>query len=327
MKIAHWTLLNGSGMNRVAESISAAERALGLDSVVVNPSLPVDEYDKYLDVDIHVSHTHVRDEFRQRITKPYKVIWVSHGTPEHVFQSAVETGLQGNYGHSDGWMLAQHWMRTADAAVTFWPRHQKIWKSLCDKRTTVDCVPLGVDKTFWKPKAGVGKFVGKPSVFTAENCHYIKWPLDLFIAWPWIVEKLEGAPCLHASYLPPDMHRWFFPLVNSNDCSYTSFISNTAFSHAALVDVFSAVDFFVGLVRYGDFNRLSLEASSCGIKTISYTGNPYADFWVSEGDQRVLADELVKIFSGEVIPRKHDTVPDISETAKAMLQIYNRIAP
>ena len=318
-------MVNGSGMNRVAESMCAAEVRLGIDAHLVNPQSTLESLDPWLDADVHVSHTHLPDEFRRRISRPYKVVWVGHGTPEHVFQTSVEEGLNHGYGHADNWMLCQHWLRTADALVTFWPRHQAIWKSFCDKATRVDCVPLGVDRSFWKPTPSRGRFDGDPSVFTAENAHYIKWPLDLFIAWPWVVPRVKGRPKLHAPYLPRDQHRWWFPLVNRNDCSYSAHISHTVFSQSELVNVFNSIDFFIGLVQKGDFNRLSLEAAACGAWTISYTGNPYADFWLPEGDQQTIADELVKILNGDIPPREKKPVPDVSETAAAMIEIYQRI--
>lgn len=324
MKVAHYTMFNKSGMNRVAESMVEAEKKLGIDSNLCN----IEEnprFDELLDCDVHVSHTHFPDVMRKKLTRPLKLVWVGHGTPEHVFQTSVESGTTGGYGHGDGWMLVQNWLRTADACVTFWPRHQAIWKSMCDKHTIVDCVPLGIDKDFWQKGVSRGRFSGTPSVFTSENAHYIKWPLDLFILWPWVYPLVKGNPVLHAAYLPRDVHRWFFPLVNRNGCSYASHISPIVFAHEELRNVFRSIDFFIGLVRYGDFNRLCLEANATGATTISYAGNPYSDYWLPEGDQRVMADELVKILNHEVEPRKKDPVPSIEETAKAMIAIYERI--
>ena len=324
MKVAHWTIKNNSGMHRVAESFAETERKLGIETVVCNPQ-SADDYEKSLDADIQVSHTHFPDGLRKKVKKPLKIVWVGHGTPEHVFSTAVEAGLNGGYGHSDGFMLCQNWLRTADAIVTFWPRHQAIWKSLCDKNTIVDCIPLGVDKSFWKPTPSNGKYAGTPSLFTAENSHYIKWPLDLFIAWPWVYPHLDTEAKLHCAYMPQDQHRWFFPLANRNGCSYAAHLSHTAFDRPNLRNAFNSVDFYIGLVRYGDFNRICLEANACGCKTISYAGNPYSDFWVNEGDQRIIAQQLIDIIKGTVTPRKKDTVPDIEETSKGMIAIYQRV--
>ncbi len=315
---------NNSGMHRVAESLVLAERALGIDSHCIDFHTTPDEM---VDCDIHVSHTHFTDGMRNKITKPLKLVWVGHGTPDHVFQSAVQEGEKGSYGHGDGLMLLQNNLQTVDAIVTFWPRHAAIYQSLCDKNTEVHCVPLGVDKSFWKPVATRGKFAGSPSLLTCENSHYIKWPYDLFVAWPWVYPKLKlgEAARLHAAMLPRDQHRWFFPLVNRNGASKCSFISHTAFDNENLRNAFCSVDFFIGLVRYGDFNRLSLEANACGAKTISYRGNLMSDYWITEGDQRTMAEELVAILNGVVEPRKKDPVPDISDTAVAMAKIYESV--
>lgn len=326
MKVAHWSMYNQSGMHRVAEALVAAERALGLDSILFNlhdePS-----FEPALDADVHVSHTHFPDKLRRMITKPLKLVWVGHGTPEHVFQSSVEAGVGHPYGHGDAWMLVQHWLQTADALVTFWPRHQQIWKSLCDRNTVVDLVPLGVDHTLWqKTTPSRGHFTGDPALLTAENCHYIKWPLDLFLMWPWVYPQVTGSACLHAIYLPNDQHRWFFPLVNRNGASYASHISPIAMASVDLCNAYKSVDYYIGLVRYGDFNRMSLEANASGAQTISYAGNIYSDYWLSEGDQRVMAEQLIAILNKQVEPREKTPVPDISETAAGMKVIYERIA-
>lgn len=317
MKIAHWTLDNGSGLHRVAESMALAEKALGYDSSII-VSTNKSQWDMGVDADVHVSHSHVPDE---AIKAGSKVVWVGHGTPEHCFQISVDEGLRGGYAPSDSWMICQYWLQKADALVTFWPRHQAIWKSLCDKNTEVHCIPMGVDKLFWSPQESRGKFAGEPSLYTAENCHNIKWPLDLLMLWPWVTEEIKKAR-LHAHYIPRDQHRWWFPLVNRNGAAFKSYISGGVFSHADLRNAFSSVDYYIGLVRYGDFNRICLEAKATGAKLISYRGNPYADYWITEGDQREMAKELIAILKGDCVPRETLEVPDVKQTAEAMIEIY-----
>lgn len=317
MKIAHWTLKNKSGLHRVAESMSAEEIKLGLDSVLID-STNAAEWAGGVDADIAVVHSHLPDEMKRPCQK---VVWIGHGTPEHVFQSSVESGLNGGYGASDPFMLVQNWIREADALVTFWPRHQAIWKSMCDKNKPVHCIPMGVDRSFWTLTPSRGKYAGAPSLFTAENCHYIKWPLDLVLAWPWVTKEMTNA-ALHVGYLPRDQHRWWFPLINQNGAAYKSYVTPDVMGHEDLRNVFNSVDYYIGLVRYGDFNRISMEAKASGCKLISYTGNPYADYWLPEGDQRTIAKKLVKILKGEVKPRTPLEVSDISETAAAMIKIY-----
>lgn len=308
-------------MHRVAENITATERVLGLESVNIDCAAKSEQWN--LPADVHVVHTHLPDEIR--FTTKAKIVWVAHGTPDHVFQGSVEAGSGASYGHSDSLMLMQEWLRAADARVTFWDRHAWIYKSMVPRGTRVDLVPLGVDKAFWSSGVDRGKYAGSPSVFTAENCHYIKWPYDVLTCWREVYDALLGKAKLHAVYLPRDMHRWFFPLVNANGASYGSHISPITFAHEDLRNVFKSVDFVLGLVRYGDFNQLSLQANAAGAKTISYRGNPYADYWVTEGDQREIAKELIAILKGEVTPRDKTPVPDIAETASAMKAIYETL--
>lgn len=326
MKIVHWTMHNGSGMNAVAQSLVLAEQKAGLNSILGNPHIHDEKWDSYLDADIHIDHTHV-PEFIRRNAKPHKIVYVAHGTPEHVFQGSVEAAAITRHGMSDSWMLMQYGLQHSDASVTFWPRHHAIMQSLCDKRQRdyVFCIPLGVDKSFWKPTPSAGHFAGQPALMTAENSHYIKWPLDLLIAWPWAYPKVKGSPSLHVFYLPTDQHRWFFPLANRNGAAYGTHFVQGALRPDGLVNAFNSVEYYIGLVRYGDFNRISLEANSSGCKTISYAGNIYSDFWLPEGDQRVIAEQLVKILNGEVEPRKKEPVVDVSITAEAMKQVYEKI--
>ena len=323
MKIAHWTLFNQSGMFRVAESFVKHECMLGVESWLVDFQDP-NGWAEILDADVHVVHTHLPDAVRLQLTKPLKVVWVAHGTPEYVFHRSVEEGLTGGYGAGDSWQLCQYWMQHADATVTFWPRHQKIWKSLCDKNTKVDCIPMGIDLDFWKPVESRGRFLGSPSLFTAENCDYSKWPLDLFLCWPWVWPKMPTAH-LHAVYLPRDQHRWFYPLINRNGCGFKTISAGILFDQDNLRNAFCSTDYVIGLVRYGDANRLSLEANATGAKTITYSGNEYSDYWIHEGDQRVIAEELTAILRGKVKPRDKKPVEAISETSKKMINIYKRV--
>lgn len=310
-------------MARVAESLVQAEKCLGLDSHLCNVQETKD-WDSLCDADVHVSHTHFPDQMRKRLTKPLKLVWIGHGTPEHTFQHSVEDGKGDNYGHGDSWMLMQYWLQHADARVTFWPRHHAIYETMVDKGTTVDLIPLGVDREFWGGGVSKGKYAGTPSVWTGENPHWIKHPLDLFLLWPWVWKELDGAS-LHACYVARDQHRWVAPLVNRNGAAFGMHWSPITWAHEDLRNVFKSIDFFIGLVRYGDFNRLCLEANAAGATTISYAGNPYSDYWVSEGDQREIAKQLIAILKNDVEPRVKDPVPDFMDTAKAMQAIYARI--
>lgn len=320
MKVAHWTLCNGSGMHRVAEDLSISESLLGVNSVLVQCD-DIKQWELGVDADVHVVHTHLPDCGRKRSSK---VVYVGHGTPEHVFKASVNEGLIKGYGCNDYFMLAYHWIKTADAVVVWWPRIQALWQQMCMKPKTIDLVPMGVDLDFWKPVRSLGKYAGKPSLLSAENCHDIKWPLDLVWMWPWVYENVPDAR-LHLLYVPKDEHRWWFPLLYGTDAAFKMYIAGHSFDKENLRNAFVSVDYYIGLVRYGDFNKVCLEAKACGCKVISYTGNPYADYWIPEGDQRVMAVELEKILKEEVAPRQCLDIPSRETMAKGMIAIYERV--
>lgn len=323
MRVVHWSSYNRSGMHKAASSLFIAERALGLDSKLVNVQ-ESPEWDEFADADIHVAHTFFPEAMRKRLTKPLKLVWVGHGIPEHVFDSAINMHRYQGYGHGDPWMLLQHFLREADARVTFWDRHAWFYRSMLPRSVPVHVVPMGIEHDFWAGGKSAGKFAGAPSALTLENIWREKWPLELFQCWADVYRAVPGA-CLHSPNVPADQHRYWAPLINANGASYGMHWSDHNFPHGELRNVFKSIDFYVGLVRYGDFNRTSHEASVAGAKVISYRGNPYADFWVSEGDQRVMRDELIGILSGETPARDRLPVPHIAETAAAMKAIYEGI--
>lgn len=320
-------MMNQSGLDRTAQSMCEAEVRLGIDSRLCNAHNEATWTEEILtDVDVHVCHVHFPDRVRARLTKPAKVVWIGHGTPEYSLQTSMEEGQKGGYGFSDSFMLMQYWLQHADARVTFWPRHRALYQTMVDTGTPVHLVPMGVDREFWTPGLSRGKWGGSPSVFTAENAHWLKWPVDLLLLWPWVAEQMHEAT-LHVCNLPRDQHRWLFPLVNRNGAAFRTHLSDIRWGKDDLRNVFRSIDFFIGLVRYGDWNQLSMQAAAAGSTTISYRGNVYADYWLTEGSQINMAAELLAILRGDIEPRAERLdVPDIMATASAMQAIYEDIA-
>lgn len=321
-KAVHWVEKSlQSGLANTAVQICEAERVAGLNSILVDCN---DESDWHNadDADIHVVHLFLPLKF---IHDKKPKVWVAHGTPDLMFESGYLESTKGQYGHADGWMLAQWWLQHADVTVTFWPRHEAIWKSLSDKNTRIEGVPLGVDLNFWKPISTQGKFAGEPSVFTAENCYTLKWPYDLFISWPWVIQSGLCDAKLHAVNVPLDQSRVWFPLVNRNGAGFHSYITNRRFSPEELRNAIISTDFYCGLVRYGDMNYMSLQANACGSSTISYPGNPYSKYWIDWGDQRIMAQQLSAIFRGEAEARTQEPVPSLARTAERMIEIYKSL--
>lgn len=328
MKVAHWTLCNGSGMNAVAQSMADAECKLGLDSIVLNIQTDED-WDRALDADVHVSHTHIPVMYRgkawlKQVTKPFRMVGVFHGTPNHVYMGSVQAGEGGAYGHSNSLMIMMTDLKRSHARVTFWDRHAAIYQTMVQPNTPIHVVPMGLDLDFWKDGESRGKYQGNPSVWYGENSHEIKWIFPLLVMWPWISDEVDDA-VLHGCYIPFDQHRWAFPFATANGAYYRAHLGSWTYPHSELRRVLKSVDFVLGLVEKGDFNRLSLEANASGATTISYKGNPYSDYWVSEGDERETAQELIGILNGNVEPRKKTPVPSLNEMGEAMVKVYESI--
>lgn len=333
MRIVHWVLASASGANAIAAAMHKLEKAAGQDSYLADTQTTPKTgptTDLYAAADIHVCHANFPSWFKKVIKNPnHKLIWVGHCTPEHAFNSAIRESEGGTYGHNDSFMVMQHHLQISDAVVTFWPRHAAIYASLCSRGKKVFTVPMGVDKTIWLPVPTRGKWAGDPSLFTAENSrHTIKSPLDLFIIWPWVYPRITNkSPCMHVSNVAHEYHRYYFPLVNMNGASYGCHISPRVWPQSELQNIFNSIDYYIGLVRYGDHNMLNLEAAACGTKTISFKGNEYADFWLSEGDQRTMADELVAILNGQVQPRTDKLpAPSAEDMMSAMMDVYAKVS-
>lgn len=303
----------------MAEEISVAEKLAGLDSSCLDGDNP-GTFPKAEGADVHVIHGHLPAAFD---TDSAKKVFVAHGTPESCFISSMSESVLG-HGASDAFMQSLYRVKASDAVATFWPRHQAIWKSMMDRGRDVDLIPMGIDRSKWKRRECTGKWAGSPSLLTAENCHSIKWPLDLFTAMPWVMQELRDMR-LHCFYIPLDQIRWWTMLSCANGSAYRTFMVSACMNSERLLDAFCSVDFYIGLVRYGDHDRICLEAKVAGCPVISHRGNEYADFWIDEGDQRTIAAQLLMILKGQVSKRESKPVPDISETAAALRKIYERI--
>jgi hypothetical protein len=331
VKTCHWTKFNVSGLAHVAASCAEAERRLGHEAVLMNIDKPEEWIaGPALDADIHVVHSAFPEIQRHRIKAATgrfpKLVFVSHGIPEHVVELASNALLSDTYAPVDLWMNLRHWLKTADAFVVFTERQQAIYRTMVPRATTIDLVPLGVDLAFWANGTPTTAHLdGSPAVWMSENQHRIKWALDVFEAWPFVLEQHPSAH-IHAHYIPLDMHRVLVDLANTNGAAFAATISSRTFDHANLRDFWKGADFMLATTRYGDNTLLTMQAEAASLKTISYTGNQYASYWMPEGDQRVMADVLAKIFRGETEPRSDKLpVPDILDLGRGMVAIYERV--
>ena len=330
MKIAHWSMLNESGMHHVAASMARAELLLGVEARLLDP-FDVDQslWEWALDADLHVSHTHIPERigglsFRKSCTKPFRWAFPVHGTPEHVFESSVIDAQ--NNGYNTGTSYAQHQrgMQCADAVITFWPRHQALYQLATDKHTIVDCLPMGVDREFWAGGTCVGKYAGNPSFLNCESQYPFKWGVYLIRMWPWIREELEEA-VLHVKNIPSGTQRFVDMLGARYGSIYGAVYGSWRYGPSDLRNIYKSFDYYISPVRYGDFNRVSMEAGAAGLPVISYPGNEYADFWMHEGDDRMTARDLIAIGKGDVEPRQKLPVPSLTDMGQAAINVYERV--
>lgn len=312
-------------MNHVAQQCADAETRLGHDSKLVDVA-KAETWDETAGADVHVMHTALPDPVRVRGGN-YKLVFVPHGTPEHVVENVVDGIERGGYAPGDAWMLLKNWLHEADATVTFWHRHQWVYQQMVPKaaRPSIHFVPLGVDTAFWRGGTCRGKYAGEPSVWMSENQHRIKWGLDVLMAWPAIRQALPLAR-LHANYIPTGLLKIFYDLTTTNGAGYTSWLASATYDHANLRDIFASVDFLVSPVRYGDHNNLFMQAAAAGMQTVSYPGNEYADYWMPQGDQREMAKALIPILRGDVDPRPDKLpVPELEDMGRAMIAVYESL--
>lgn len=331
MKVIHWVKPNTSGMHRVAASMARAELTLGVESRCMDPFDPAQTgWAETLDADVHVNHTHLPDQFqgksfKRQCTKPHLVVFPVHGTPELVFEMSVREAETNGYNAGTGLAQHQRGMQEADAIMAFVPRHRDLYKLATDKRTIVDLIPMGVDHEFWKNGVSFGHYAGRPAFFNCENAYAFKWAVDFLRVWPWVREELDDA-VLHVSNIPVTLQRFVDVLIARTGAIYGTVAGSWSYDQNNLRNIFRQVDFYLSTVRYGDFNRLSMEAGAAGLPVISYPGNDYADYWMQEGDSRFAVRDLIAIGKGEVQPRADKKpVPTEAEMAHATINVYERL--
>lgn len=323
-------MLNGSGMHRVAASMARAELAIGVESVLLDPfDTQQVGWESALDADVHVSHTHIPEwigahSFPKSCTKPYRWVFPVHGTPELVFEASVEDARLNGYNTGTSFAHHQRGMQMADAVMAFVPRHHALYDLATDKHTIIDLIPMGIDVDFWSGGTSLGRYAGKPSFFNSENQYPFKWGIELIRLWPWVRAELDEA-VLHVVNIPGGLQRFVDVLSARYGSLHGAIIGAWSYDHANLRNILKSVDYYVSPVRYGDFNRMSMEAGASGVQVISYPGNDYADYWIPEGDQRRVAAELIRIGKGDVEPRAKSPVPTERDMAEATVHVYERI--
>lgn len=330
IKTVHWVSPNNSGMHHVAASMARAELAIGVEARVLDPHDASESgWELALEADVHINHTHLPDtiggkSFKRSSLKPLTTVFVHHGTPEVIFDIAVKESEGNPYNAGTG--MAQHFrlMQESDATVCFVPRHRDLLDLMTDKATKIDCVPMGMDAAFWSGGINQGRYTGKPSFYNCENAYPFKWAVDFLRVWRWVWDEIPGAT-LHVTHLPTNTLEQVKMMTSRSGAVYGTVAGSWKYDAMNLRNIFTQVDFYLSTVRYGDFNRMSMEAGSSGLKVISYLGNPYADYHIREGDIRESVKDLIAIGKGEVAPRDKTPIPSERDMAEAMVNVYERI--
>lgn len=310
--------------------MARAEVAIGVESRCLDPFDPAQTgWEWALDADVHISHTHIPEKigalsFKKSVTKPYRWVFPVHGTPELVFEQSVEDARTNGYGSGTSFVHHQIGMQNADAVLAFVPRHRDLYDLATDKHTIIDLIPMGIDIPFWQAGTNIGKYDGRPSFFNCENQYPFKWGVELLRVWPLIRAELEEA-VYHLTNIPGGLQRFVDVLAARYGSVRGAYVGSWSYDHANLRNILKQVDYYVSTVRYGDFNRISLEAGAAGTKVISNPGNVYADYWVPEGDQREMAKAIIAIGKGEVEPRAKTPIPSEQDMAQAAVHVYERI--
>lgn len=323
---------NGSGMHRVAEQMARAELAAGVQSHCLDPFdvKQIGWEDFGLSADVHVAHTHIPElfngkPFRRQCTVPWRMVFPVHGTPELVFESTVTEAASNGYGAGRSYAGHQIGMQEADAIVTFWERHQALYDLATDKHTTIDLIPMGIDTAYWQAGVSRGQYEGAPSFFNCDNQYSFKWAIEVLRVWRLVLRELPHAG-LHIANIPTDLLRHVDALAMRYGSLTRAWVGSWSYDQDNLRNIFKSVNYYISPVRYGDSNRTSLEAAAAGVPVISYAGNPYADYWMPEGDQREVARVLAAIGACDVGPRADKTpVPTEQAMAEAMIHVYERI--
>jgi glycosyltransferase involved in cell wall biosynthesis len=228
--------------------------------------------------------------------------------------------------YNSGTSFEQHiWgMQTADAVWAFVPRHHWLYDLSTDKATKIDLIPMGIDVEFWKGGTSQGKYMGNPSFLTSENQYPFKWCAEFVKVWQAVRADLDDA-VIHCTNIPGGIMPFMKMLVLRYGARGV-ILGTWSYDHQNLRNIFKQVDFYINPVRYGDFNRIGLEAAAAGCPLITYPGNEYADYWLPEGDHRAVTQTLIKIGKGEIAPRADKLpVPTEAQMAYATINCYERL--
>jgi len=296
------------GLFETANNLIEAERALGIDAVIVDPL----KEDVPLDGDLLVDHSGLTDAMWK---SGLPVIHVRHGRPHSSFL------MQESGGKKVFTSLRNGRARYA-RVVTFWKQHVPYLELLFD-RTDIVVLPPPVDLKAWHPSGSVHDFganKGVVNLVCADIFRLDEDPFHVLVA----CGLLPGDFKVHLAGLKGGINQATNTLVSmlgSNRGSMFSWIKELACLYRAADLVISPHKIATRAVR---------EAMACGVPVLADLGNEHAAFTADAHDAKAFAEGIIRA-SAYVSPTKLETRLyaerhfDPLDTAKAFLKVARSV--
>lgn len=374
MRIAHFNAFtpNKQGMYETIKELCVAQNKLGLDTGIFDPEHPkgglkdgtfeAKSEDWAREADIYMIHSILPERFFGK--RP--TLFFAHGMPEALLHDEMAyDGVCGYRLHDNRaitaktsnpkqeqiflcreelkfikeaplttWLhyLSQPWCH---GMVTFWPRHQPIWKLFVPDKIC-EYVPGGIDldrySMFGKNGQQLEKerFSGSPTFLYADMWRYMKNPFFTFLAFKEVVKAHPNAT--YNGIACPTGQVMMWQLIIKTLGLTKNIPSPPITYHRAMERLYRGNDALISPVL--DTSRVAKEAMSCGMPVLS----KYFDFkWRLPADDDIertanailnFVDDWYADKEGiRVRARKYaEEHFDINNSAKGMVKIYDKMA-
>jgi glycosyltransferase involved in cell wall biosynthesis len=345
----------------IAELI-VAQNKQGIESYLFDPANPAGglsddkittvNHAKAMEADIYCISSILPTEFWN--LKP--TLFIAHGMPEAVMMHemvydgiqgfsleekthALDSGKDGKKIHVGSnlsfnkefpfstYIAYMKNLKTIKGTVTFWKRHQEIWKPF-NRDLICEYVPGGVDLDHYTPLGEKERLPGEFNGIYAEMYRYVKHPLFVYCAMAKVHETNPGLRLYGFGCKEGQIQLWSNILSQTGWHNFAPKFGNL---HSHIEKIYRGNDFL--LSPCPDSSRVSKEALACGMPVISKC-DEFTDYVMTDDIQNI-ADTVEKMIND----LKDDTIKvrknarkiaednfDINNTAKGMIKIYNNIA-
>lgn len=354
LRICHWNLWGPrhSGMYETVRELIAAENQIEgvLAGMCVVPTETATQREKnahlqggfvdplhpemrtqswgwaYKRADIHVIHY----SFDLRLGRLKPKVFMAHGTPEAVIESAVRNPANKN-------MLAgAQWIDKFEATIVTSSRAKQFWEVFDSSGKKVHQVNKGIDLEWWQRSGTITDLPGKPSVLYGEVWRGIKHPTLLFYAVNEIYKRNKEV----------QLNAWSMGTARK---FWEQFIMQAGFQdligRGRIYEVqdypehlYSRGDVLVSPVSAGDLSRVAQEAMACGCPVVSWDTDPWGENYpyktVKSFDIMDMASKIEETYEEilddpEGVRKKCRAIAekyfDINEEAKSIVDILRKV--